>query len=506
MLAVVAVATAPTAAAVAPPVVEAMPAHVTADALPTVQIDGVVWDQEIVGNTVYVVGDFDKARPAGAPPGSNQTPRSNVLAYNLTTGALIPGFVANPNSQVKTVTQVARRLAHLHRRAVHHGERQSTGTGSPPSTPPRVRSSPRSTPSPTTPSTTSSSRTPPSTPVGRSTGRPRRRADPVEAGRLRRPPTAHCCPGPRRERRPCETMLMSPDGSRLFVGRSLPHLNGQAPTAWARSTRHRRAHPVGRQPVVIGVGGPTARSSTSDRRHVDLRQRLHLRTHYREPRGRLQGRPHHRRDPVGGGLPRRHVPVRPDERLRLHGVTRPLLRQRRWASRRATTRTTQWGEYKRHALSFKDEAGRHAPSRQLELPQPRRATGPVARDLVPGVAESAPSPGQGQATWAVEGNGQYVVYGGEFTPGERQRTSRAWCGSPSRRSRRNEGPRLSGDAFPIKVVSRGRSGARVAPGQLRPGRRRAHLRDPAQRRDRAHHHRGVDLLGPADGAASSTPG
>ena len=43
-------------------------AHVTADALPTVQIDGVVWDQEIVGNTVYVVGDFDNARPAGSAP------------------------------------------------------------------------------------------------------------------------------------------------------------------------------------------------------------------------------------------------------------------------------------------------------------------------------------------------------------------------------------------------------------------------------------------------------
>ena len=36
---------------------------VTADALPTVQIDGVVWDQAIVGDTVYAGGQFANARP-----------------------------------------------------------------------------------------------------------------------------------------------------------------------------------------------------------------------------------------------------------------------------------------------------------------------------------------------------------------------------------------------------------------------------------------------------------
>ena len=42
---------------------------VTADALPTVQIDGVAWAQAVVGNTVYVAGEFTTARPAGAPAG-----------------------------------------------------------------------------------------------------------------------------------------------------------------------------------------------------------------------------------------------------------------------------------------------------------------------------------------------------------------------------------------------------------------------------------------------------
>ena len=44
---------------------------VSADALPTAQIgNGVVWDQAVVGNTVYVAGSFSTARPAGsaAPP------------------------------------------------------------------------------------------------------------------------------------------------------------------------------------------------------------------------------------------------------------------------------------------------------------------------------------------------------------------------------------------------------------------------------------------------------
>ena len=51
-----------------------------------------VWSQAIVGNTVYVGGSFANARPAGAAAGTNQTPRSNLLAYDLTTGVLITSF------------------------------------------------------------------------------------------------------------------------------------------------------------------------------------------------------------------------------------------------------------------------------------------------------------------------------------------------------------------------------------------------------------------------------
>ena len=81
----------------------ALPQTVSADPLPTVQIDGVVWKQLIVGSTVFVGGKFANARPAGSPAGTNQTPRNNMLAYDLTTGALITSFAPSFNAQVKDI-------------------------------------------------------------------------------------------------------------------------------------------------------------------------------------------------------------------------------------------------------------------------------------------------------------------------------------------------------------------------------------------------------------------
>ena len=81
----------------------ATPPTVTADALPTVQIDGVVWSQAVAGNTVFVGGRFGNARPAGAAVGQNQTPRSNFLAYDIRTGELISSINASFNAQVRTI-------------------------------------------------------------------------------------------------------------------------------------------------------------------------------------------------------------------------------------------------------------------------------------------------------------------------------------------------------------------------------------------------------------------
>ncbi len=78
------------------------PKTVAADALPTVQINGVVWAQVIVGNTVYVGGEFTKARPAGAAPGVSEVTRNNMLAYNLTTGVMT-SFNPNVNAAVRAL-------------------------------------------------------------------------------------------------------------------------------------------------------------------------------------------------------------------------------------------------------------------------------------------------------------------------------------------------------------------------------------------------------------------
>ncbi len=93
-----------TAAADPGPNVQRSATGVTADALPTTQIDGVVWDQQIVGDTVYAGGDFKNARPAGAAPGTNLVPRSNLLSYNIKTGVLNSGFAPVLNAQAKVVT------------------------------------------------------------------------------------------------------------------------------------------------------------------------------------------------------------------------------------------------------------------------------------------------------------------------------------------------------------------------------------------------------------------
>jgi PKD repeat protein len=82
----------------------ANPVTAAADALPTVQINGVAWSQAVVGNTVYVAGAFTSARPAGAAAGTSETPRANLLAYDIRTGALITSFAPVLNGQALVVT------------------------------------------------------------------------------------------------------------------------------------------------------------------------------------------------------------------------------------------------------------------------------------------------------------------------------------------------------------------------------------------------------------------
>ena len=75
---------------------------VTADGLPTAQINGVVTTQVVAGTTVYAGGRVHRARPAGAAPGTQEVPRYNLLAYDITTGVL-NAFAPQFNGPVKAL-------------------------------------------------------------------------------------------------------------------------------------------------------------------------------------------------------------------------------------------------------------------------------------------------------------------------------------------------------------------------------------------------------------------
>lgn len=78
------------------------PEVVTADALPTAQINGVAWDQAIVGDTVFVGGNFSAARPAGAASGVNESPRSHLMSYRLSTGTMTT-WNPGANAQIRAL-------------------------------------------------------------------------------------------------------------------------------------------------------------------------------------------------------------------------------------------------------------------------------------------------------------------------------------------------------------------------------------------------------------------
>ena len=75
----------------------------TADALPTVQVNGIVWTQVVVGNVVYAGGRFSTARPAGSGPGKRTVRRSNLLAFDIRTGKLIHTFAPTINGTVRAL-------------------------------------------------------------------------------------------------------------------------------------------------------------------------------------------------------------------------------------------------------------------------------------------------------------------------------------------------------------------------------------------------------------------
>jgi hypothetical protein len=82
------------------------PATVSADPLPTWQINGVVWSQVTVGNTVYATGSFSRARPPGTATGSaSEVVAANIFAFDITTGNRVSTFSHSLNGQGLVITR-----------------------------------------------------------------------------------------------------------------------------------------------------------------------------------------------------------------------------------------------------------------------------------------------------------------------------------------------------------------------------------------------------------------
>lgn len=80
-----------------------IPATASADALPTWQINGVVWDTVTVANIVYATGNFSRARPPGKKLGdASQVTRRNLLAFDIRTG-VVTSFKHDLNGQGRRV-------------------------------------------------------------------------------------------------------------------------------------------------------------------------------------------------------------------------------------------------------------------------------------------------------------------------------------------------------------------------------------------------------------------
>jgi PKD repeat protein len=458
VLAVVHTITAPhVAAAPVPPVVDSASNHVTADPLPTVQINGVVWDQEIVGNTVYAVGQFTQARPAGAPAGSNQTARGNVLAYNLTTGALIQGFVANTNAQVKSVTvspdgsriYIAGQFTRV------NGITRNRIAALNPTTGAVITSFNPQVSYNVNDLVVTDDVVYAGGAFGQAGGQTRQRlaAFSTSTGALTSwSPDADAT---------VETLLMSPDGSRLYAGGHFLTINGQSAHGMGAINPQNGALIPWAANQVVRNGGPNGAI-------------LHLFTDGTSIYGNG-----YRYGSDGGNS---------EGVFKAHATTGAILwiddchgdTYKGWAQNgyvykaghfhfcgningqeQTDDEYTQWGENMRHAMSLRDQV-----------------SGTVRRDgwgyynwegrPAPSVAAWSPQwqigsfTGINQATWSVEGNDQYVLYGGEFPRVNGVNQQGLVRFAVRSIAPNNSGPLMSGSSFPIKVASPAAGQAQVS--------------------------------------------
>src|SRR5215210_1501097 len=74
---------------------------------PTYQTNGRVAAILVVGNTVYIGGDFTAVRPPGAAPGTREVSRAHVAAFRVDTGTL-RRWNPHPNGSVTALAASAR--------------------------------------------------------------------------------------------------------------------------------------------------------------------------------------------------------------------------------------------------------------------------------------------------------------------------------------------------------------------------------------------------------------
>lgn len=467
LLALVSASTAPPAGAFeVPPVASPGAGHVTADALPTVQINGVVWDQHIIGDTVYVAGEFTHARPAGSPPGANQVPRANLLAFDIRTGQLISSFVANANAQVRVVTSSpdGSRL--------YVGGQFTSINGTP-----RYRIAALD---PATGAVIPSfnartdyivfdiEATDSVVYAGGKFNRANGTEDRINAAAFSASNGAVLPWAPDVNER-VFALGISPDGSRVFLGGKFTRVNGQIRRGMAAVDAQTGAVlPFGPGDHVWWAG--------PDGGMTDLRivgNHLYAAGYtFGRNAGNLEG-------VVKVDLTTDEIEWIED----CHGDTYQLAPINGHvyvaghfhfcgnvgASTQSSDEHTQWGEYMRHSMSFVDAvAGQirrdNWSYHNLEgFPAPSRTS--WAPDWQVGDYT-----GLGQATWAVEANEEYVVFGGEFTRVNNQAQQGLVRYAVRSIAPNDERPRHNGSNFPIKAVS-------TSPGDVRVTLRATYDRD-----------------------------
>ena len=114
---------APALADTAPPA--GTPSTVSADALPTWQINGVVWSAGRRGQhwSSPVAASPRRDRPVSPPAAPVRSTANNFFAYDITTGNRVAAFSHSFNGEVLTVKASPDGSTRLRRRRLHHGRR-----------------------------------------------------------------------------------------------------------------------------------------------------------------------------------------------------------------------------------------------------------------------------------------------------------------------------------------------------------------------------------------------